>query len=91
MTMKSDDLKTAAEKAKIEINDEIDDFIHRLDKASENPDDFITMTHLEEEWRALSLKTHKIYSDMVSESLSVLDTKELNTSKKAGSSRKESD
>ena len=89
--MKSDDLKTAAEKAKIEINDEINDFIHQIDKASENPDNFITMTQLEEEWRALSLQTHKIYSDMVSESLSSLDTKEINASKKANSSRKESD
>lgn len=89
--MKSDELKTAAEKAKVEISDEIDDFIHRLDKASENPDDFITMTQLEEEWKNLSLKTHKIYSDLVSQSISALDTKELNASKKAFSSRKESD
>ena len=80
--MKSENLKIAAEKAKIEINDEIDNFIHRLDNASENPNDFITMTELEEEWRSLSLKTHKTYSDLVSESISTLGTKELNISKK---------
>lgn len=89
--MKTDDLKSAAERAKTDINDEIDEFIEKLNKASDDPNNFITMTQLEEEWRRLSLKTHKIYSDLVSGSISALDTKEINRSKKDNSSRKESD
>ena len=80
--MKSDDLKQAAIKAKHEIVDELDEFIEKVDKATTDPNNFITMTQLEEEWRKLSLKTHKIYSDMVSETLSAIDTKELNSTKK---------
>lgn len=89
--MKTEDLKSAAERAKTDINDEIDEFIEKLNKASDDPDNFITMTQLEEEWRRLSLKTHKIYSDLVSDSISALDTKEVNRLKKDNSSRKESD
>jgi len=80
--MKSDDLKQAAIKAKHEIVDELDEFIEKVDKATTDPNNFITMTQLEEEWRKLSLKTHKIYSDLVSETLSAIDTKELNSTKK---------
>ena len=78
----------AAEKAQIEINDQINQFIAKLDKASEDPDDFITMSELETEWRQLSHGTNKTYSDMLSHALSALDTKELNKAKKASSSRK---
>ena len=47
------------------------------------------MTEIENEWRQLSLSTHKTYSDFVSHGVSSLDTKELNKAKKASSSRKE--
>ena len=83
------------EYSKIEYTDisdeELDAFIQKIDKATDDPDNFITMTQLEEEWNRLSLKTHKIYSDVVSETLTAIDTKELNSSKKENSSRKESD
>ena len=51
--MKKQQLRAAAEKAQIEINDQINQFIAKLDKASEDPDDFITMSELETEWRQL--------------------------------------
>lgn len=89
MKSKSEELKNAAVKAKLELNDELDSFIEKIDKATDDPNNFITMTQLENEWRDLSLKTHKIYSDMVSETLSAIDTKELCATKKESSSRKE--
>lgn len=87
--MKIDDLKLAATKAKVDIDDEINAFIQKLDQATNDPDNFISMTEIEEEWRVLSNKTHKIYSDMVSQSLSAIDTRELNSAKKDNSSKKE--
>jgi hypothetical protein len=87
--MKIDDLKLAATRAKVDIDDEINAFIQKLDHATNDPDNFISMTELEEEWRVLSNKTHKIYSDMVSQSLSAIDTRELNSAKKDNSSKKE--
>ena len=48
------------------------------------------VTELEKQWKELSLKTHKIYSDLVSKSLSSVESKELRISKKDNSSRKES-
>lgn len=87
--MKIDDLKLAATKAKVDTDDEINAFIQKLDQATNDPDNFISMTELEEEWRVLSNKTHKIYSDMVSQSLSAIDTRELNSAKKDNSSKKE--
>ena len=80
--MKKQQLRASAEKAQIEINDQINQFIAKLDKASEDPNDFITMSELETEWRQLSHGTNKTYSDMLSHALSALDTKELNKAKK---------
>ena len=75
-------LKEAALKAKIEISDEIDRFIDKLDKAAADPEHSISMTEIENEWRQLSLSTNKTYSDFVSHGVSSLDTKELNKAKK---------
>lgn len=47
--MKKDKLRAAAAKAQIEINDQINQFIAKLDQASDDPDDFITMSKLEAE------------------------------------------
>ena len=57
--MKKQQLRAVAEKAQIEINDQINQFIAKLDKASEDPNDFITMSELETEWRQLSHGTNK--------------------------------
>lgn len=88
--MKTDEFKKAVAQAKIEINDKLEEFLQRVDKASDDPDNFITMTELEREWRELKLSTSKTYSDLVSKMLSSMDTKELNKSKKVISSGKAS-
>lgn len=64
--MKKQQLRAAAEKAQIEINDQINQFIAKLDKSSDDPNDFITMSELESEWCKLSQATSKSYSGMVS-------------------------
>ena len=87
--MKKDDLLKAAIKAKADINDEINAFIEKLDKNTDDPDSFITMDELESEWKKLNLSTNKTYSNMMGEALSAIDTKELVNSKKGSSSRKE--
>lgn len=86
--MKKDKLRAVAEQAQIEINDQINQFIAKLDKASDDPNDFITLSKLEAEWRNLSQATNKSYSKLVSNALTELDTQELAQAKKASSSRK---
>ena len=88
--MKKQELRAAAMKAQVEITDQINQFIAKLDKASDDPNDFITMSELEAEWRLLSRSTGKTYSDLISHALNAVETKELNQAKKASSSRKES-
>lgn len=86
--MKTEELKIAAEKAKTDISDEIDDFINMLDRQTDDPEHFITMTELEQKWRELSLKTHKSYSDMVASAISSIESRGLDASKKDSSSGK---
>ncbi len=80
-------LLAAASKAKDDIGDEIDSFITRLESATDSPDDFITMSQLESEWRTLQLSTHKKYSELVASAMSSMDTREIHELKKANSSR----
>ena len=80
-------LITAASKVKDDVREEIDSFIARLESATDDPDDFITMSQLESEWRTLQLSTHKKYSELVSSAMSSMDTKEIHELKKANSSR----
>lgn len=88
--MKKQELRAAATKAQVEITDQINQFIAKLDEASDDPNDFITMSALEAEWRLLSRNTGKTYADLISHALNAVETKELNQAKKASSSRKES-
>lgn len=88
--MKKQQLRAAALKAQVEITDQINQFIAKLDEASDDPDDFLTMSALEAEWRLLSRGTGKTYTDLISHALNAVETKELNQAKKASSSRKES-
>lgn len=87
--MKKDELIAAAEKAKIEINDQMEEFIESLERGTANPDDFVSFSQIETMWRDLNLMTHKTYSDMMNVALSALDTREVNDSKKDNSSRTE--
>ena len=89
-TLGKQKLKELLEQTKVEIADELDSFIEKIDSSTDDPNNFLTMTELEKQWKELSLKTHKIYSDLVSKSLSSVESKELRISKKDNSSRKES-
>jgi len=88
--MEPDNLLVAAEQAKTEIDRQIDQFIEKIKSSASNPDDIMSMSQLEKEWKVLKLNTHKTYSDLVGVSLTSLDNKELSKAKKALSSRKES-
>jgi len=83
------DLITAATKAKLEIDDQIEAFIEAIDRGTIDPDNFASFSDLEKLLRRLKLETHKTYSDMMSAALSALDTSEVNASKKDNSSRME--
>ena len=87
--MKKDELRTAVEKAKLEINDQIEEFLEALDKGTADPDNHLSMSEIEKKWRSLNLSTHKTYSDMMNTVLSELDTPEVNESKKDNSSKVE--
>lgn len=88
--MKKQKLKELLEQTKVEIADELDSFIEKIDSSTDDPNNFLMMTELEKQWKELSLKNHKIFSDLVSKSLSSVESKELRISKKDNSSRKES-
>ena len=87
--MKKDELIAAASKAKIEINDQIDEFIESLEQGTADPENFASFSKIEAMWRNLKLGSHKTYSDMMAVALSSLDTQEGNDSKKGHTSRKE--
>ena len=87
--MKKDELIAAASKAKIEINDQIDEFIESLEKGTADPENFASFSEIEAMWHNLKLGTHKTYSDIMAVALSSLDTQEVNDSKKGHTSRKE--
>ena len=86
--MKKDELLAVASKAKIEINDQIDEFIESLQQGTADPENFASFSEIEAMWRNLKLNTHKTYSDMMAVALSSLDTQEVNDSKKGHTSRK---
>ncbi len=86
--MKQQEIEEAVARAQIEINDQLNAFKEKLAKATDDPEHFISMSELENEWQQLRLSTSKTYSDLVSKALSSFDNKRLNASKKANSSRK---
>ena len=87
--MKKDELITAVSKAKIEINDQIDEFIEALEQGTADPEKFASLSEIETMWHNLKLGTHKTYSDMMAVALSSLDTQEVIDSKKDNTSGKE--
>ncbi len=87
--MKKEELIAAANKAKLEINDQIDEFIESVDRGTRDQEDFASFTEFENLWHTLSMRTHKTYSDMINKTLSSLDTPEVNAAKKDNSSRME--
>lgn len=79
----------AFEDAKAEINKQLDEFKHKLDSGTSDPDSFMSLADIERNWRELNNTTSKTYSDMVSAYLSDLDEKALIQSKKENMQKKE--
>ena len=87
--MKKEELIAAASKAKVEINDQIDEFIEALEQGTADPESFASFSQIESMWHTLKLGAHKTYSDMMNVALTALDTQEVNESKKDHTSRTE--
>lgn len=79
-------LLEAAYRAKDEVNDQIDHFIELVESRTSDASDFMSMSELEEMWRNLRLSTNRTYSDLVSETLSSVDTRDVDAAKKGSSS-----
>lgn len=87
---KEEDLIAAAAKAKVDISSEIDAFIAKIDASTNDPQSFLSMSQLEDEWTLLEHLTHKSYSSLVSEAVSAIETPEVIESKKDNSAPMES-
>lgn len=81
-------LDKIASDAKLEITHKIDEFISELQNGTSNPDEFITITQLEEKLSLLRSSTTKTYSDIVSAYLSSLDERELIKRKKENTAKR---
>lgn len=81
-------LGKVCEDAIAQIENNIAEFKQKLDAGTSNPDNFITLSEIEEMWHTLNNSTNKTYSDMISAYLSDIDEKEVIKLKKdnAGSS-----
>lgn len=79
-------LLEAAYRAKDEVNDQIDRFIELVESRTADASDFMSMCELEEMWRDLRMSTNRTYSDLVSETLSSVDTRDVDAAKKESSS-----
>ena len=76
--------------AKDEYDEQIDAFVAKLKERTDNPEDYITMREFEEFRKLTGLSNHKTLTDFSSKALEIMDTKELNDSKKECSSSSES-
>ena len=65
-----------------DIRDAINHFLDSLDAKTRDSNDFLTMDQLEILFSELDSKTRKIYLDMVSDSLSNINEKDIIRSKK---------
>ena len=72
--------------AKVEFCEHVDIFIAKLQERCKDPNDPITMREFEELRKITGLSNDKTLTNMSSKALELLDTKELNDSKKGFSS-----
>lgn len=80
--MDSKAIDKIASDAKLEISHQIDKFIAELQDGTNDPDNFITITQLEEKLSLLRANTTKTYSDILSAYLESMDETELIKRKK---------
>ena len=77
-----------ASDAKLEISHQIDKFVADLQNGTSDPNDFITITQLEEKLSLLRLNTTKTYSDILSTYLDGMDETELIKRKKGNTGKR---
>ena len=82
LIMDSKAIDKIASDAKLEISHQIDKFIAELQDGTNDPDNFITITQLEEKLSLLRANTTKTYSDILSAYLESMDETELIKRKK---------
>lgn len=80
--MDSKTIDKIASDAKLEISHQIDKFVADLQNGTSDPDNFITITQLEEKLSLLRANTTKTYSDILSTYLDSMDETELIKRKK---------
>lgn len=81
-------LNQIVSEAKLEINHQIDSFVSEIQNETGNPDDFITISQMEERLSLLRANTTKTYSDILSAYLNSVDEKELIKRKKGNTGKR---
>lgn len=77
-----------ASDAKLEIGHQIDRFVADLQDGTSDPDNFMTITQLEEKLSLLRSNTTKTYSDILSAFLDGMDETELIQRKKESTGKR---
>lgn len=77
-----------ASDAKLEISHQIDKFIAELQNGTGDPDNFVTITQLEEKLSLLRANTTKTYSSILSAYLDSVDETELIKRKKENTGKR---
>ena len=77
-----------ASDAKLEISHQIDKFIAELQNGTSDPDNFITITQLDEKLSLLRANTTKTYSNILSAYLDSVDETELIKRKKENTGKR---
>ncbi len=86
--MDSKTIDKIASDAKLEISHQIDKFVADLQNGTSDPENFITITQLEEKLSLLRSNTTKTYSDILSAYLSSMDESELIKRKKGNTGKR---
>lgn len=81
-------LNQIVSEAKLEISHQIDTFVSEIQNETGNPDDFITISQMEEKLSLLRANTTKTYSDILSAYLNSVDEKELIKRKKGNTGKR---
>ena len=71
--MKNQELQEAAEKARREINEQLEAFIVKMEKLRDDGVDPMTLTEIEQEWHRLKQKTSSIYADLAANARETLE------------------
>lgn len=86
--MDSKTIDRIASDAKLEISHQIDKFVADLQNGTSDPENFITITQLEEKLSLLRSNATKTYSDILSAYLSSMDETELIKRKKENTGKR---